>query len=65
MPTFVYTCSNGHTFDHLFTSISERRRLEVQKAVTCPECKSTEVTKDDVASMRGGGFSKYGLWTYI
>lgn len=65
MPTFVYRCEKGHEFEELFHSFSERRRLEAQQGIRCPECKSTEVTKDDVASMRGGSFMRYGVHTYI
>lgn len=65
MPRYSYTCKQcGKTFDELHTSFGAADRAEVA-GIGCHGCGSTKTSRDrGVASMVGGGFRRYGLWTY-
>lgn len=66
MPIYAYKCKCGHTFDQLHTSFGAADRAE-KAGIECPKCKSTTKTSRNLEpkeSMKGGGFNKYGIWTY-
>lgn len=65
MPIYAYKCKCGHTFDQLHTSFGAADRAE-KEGIECPKCKSTKTSRNLVPgeSMKGGGFNKYGIWTY-
>lgn len=65
MPVYSYRCNAcEHPFDEFHTSFRAADIAE-KTGIPCPKCKrDDEVTRDEVASMKGGAFRKYGLWTY-
>lgn len=64
MPVYSYKCGCGNVFDELFLSFSSAESAE-KKGITCPKCgKNAKKNDDPKESMKGGGFKKYGLWTY-
>jgi DNA-directed RNA polymerase subunit RPC12/RpoP len=63
VPKYSYVCGCGHSFDELHLSFGSAERAEAE-GIKCPKCGSTKTTRDTMASMKGGGFRRYGLWTY-
>lgn len=64
MPRYAYSCDGcGAKFDELHTSFGAAERAE-RDGVICTECGSRRTARDEIASMKGGAFRRWGLWTY-
>jgi len=66
MPRYAYDCKDcGETFDVLHLSFSGAEEAE-KAGIECPHCHKINTARNTVpsVSMRGGGFRRYGLWTY-
>lgn len=66
MPRYAYDCKScGSTFDVLHLSFSGADQAE-KEGIECPQCHVKDSTRNTNPheSMKGGGFNKYGLWTY-
>lgn len=65
MPKYSYKCECGNVFDELHLSFSGAERAE-KEGIVCPKCNTARTARNDnpAEAMRGGGFRKYGLWTY-
>lgn len=66
MPRYAYDCSAcEETFDVLHLSFSGAEEAE-KLGIECPSCHKTNTKRNlnPHESMKGGGFRRYGLWTY-
>jgi len=65
MPRYAYACECGHKFEMLHLSFSGAALAEAE-GINCEKCGNKKVSRnpDPHESMKGGGFKRYGLWTY-
>lgn len=65
MPRYAYACECGNKFEVLYLSFSGADAAE-KAGVECQKCNNPKTPRnpDPQEAYAGGGFRRYGLWTY-